>query len=132
MSVILQGFARLLYQVILLISVLILLRGHNNPGGGFIGALIGASAVALYLLSFNKVPKPFNHYNVLIFIGVILLALSAMFGIILGKNMLTGIWWTGYLFNEKIKFGTPLLFDVGIYISILGSISLVISKLEQY
>ena len=43
-SIILRAGTRYLVGLLLIFSVYLLLRGHNEPGGGFIGGLIGASA----------------------------------------------------------------------------------------
>ena len=47
-TLIFRTIAPLLVVVMLVFSVFILLRGHNEPGGGFIGGLIAASAIAIY------------------------------------------------------------------------------------
>ena len=50
-SLILTTTTRLLVALLLVFSVYALLRGHNLPGGGFIGGLIGATAFILYALA---------------------------------------------------------------------------------
>ncbi|ODN68872.1 Na(+)/H(+) antiporter subunit B [Methylobrevis pamukkalensis] len=50
-TVIFRTVAPYLTSLMLLFSVYVLLRGHNDPGGGFIGGLIAASAFAIYGLS---------------------------------------------------------------------------------
>ncbi|HYI68762.1 MAG TPA: MnhB domain-containing protein [Skermanella sp.] len=52
-SLILRTATRLLLSLMLLFSFFILLRGHNEPGGGFIGGLIAASAFALHSIAFG-------------------------------------------------------------------------------
>ena len=52
-SVILRSATSLLIAVLLLFSVFLLLRGHDLPGGGFIGGLLAASAVALYAIAYG-------------------------------------------------------------------------------
>ncbi len=47
-SIILRAGTRYLVALLLLFSVYMLLRGHNEPGGGFIGGLIGAAGFVLY------------------------------------------------------------------------------------
>ena len=39
--------------LLLLFSVFLLLRGHNEPGGGFVGGLVAAAAFALYVIAFG-------------------------------------------------------------------------------
>jgi multicomponent Na+:H+ antiporter subunit B len=50
-SIILNAATRLLVALLLLFSVFMLLRGHNLPGGGFIGGLIGATGFVLYAIA---------------------------------------------------------------------------------
>ena len=47
-TLIFRTAAPFLTALMLLFSVFVLLRGHNEPGGGFIGGLIAASALAIY------------------------------------------------------------------------------------
>src|SRR3972149_8760987 len=42
---------RLLLPLLLIFSVFLLLRGHNEPGGGFVGGLVASSAIVLYALA---------------------------------------------------------------------------------
>ncbi len=50
-SVILATASRYLLTLILMFSVFMLLRGHNEPGGGFVGGLVAAAAFALYFIA---------------------------------------------------------------------------------
>ena len=50
-SVILRAGTRYLAGLLLVLSVYMLLRGHNAPGGGFIGGLIGATGFVLYAIA---------------------------------------------------------------------------------
>jgi multisubunit Na+/H+ antiporter MnhB subunit len=47
-TVIFRAIAPYLTSLMVLFSIFVLLRGHNEPGGGFIGGLIAASALAIY------------------------------------------------------------------------------------
>ena len=47
-SLILTTGARLLIGLFLVFSLYVLLRGHNAPGGGFIGGLIAACGFAIH------------------------------------------------------------------------------------
>ena len=52
-TLIFRTMAPYLTSLMLLFSVFVLLRGHNEPGGGFIGGLIAASAFAIYGIAFG-------------------------------------------------------------------------------
>ncbi len=51
MSLILSTATRYLLPLLLLFSLFLLLRGHNEPGGGFVGGLVAVAAFALYALA---------------------------------------------------------------------------------
>jgi len=53
-SVILATAIRLLLPLMLLFSLFLLLRGHNEPGGGFVGGLVVAAAFALFTLAHGE------------------------------------------------------------------------------
>ena len=52
-SSILQTATRLLMPLLLLFAVFLLLRGHNQPGGGFVGGLVVAASFVLYSMAFG-------------------------------------------------------------------------------
>jgi multisubunit Na+/H+ antiporter MnhB subunit len=55
-TVIFRSIAPYLTSLMLLFSIFVLLRGHNEPGGGFIGGLIAASALAIYGIACGVAP----------------------------------------------------------------------------
>ena len=52
-SLILRASSRFILPAALIFSVYVLLRGHNNPGGGFAGGLVAAAAFALNALAYD-------------------------------------------------------------------------------
>ncbi len=52
-TLILHTAALAIMPLQLMFSVFLLLRGHDEPGGGFIGGLVAASAFVLYAFSFG-------------------------------------------------------------------------------
>ncbi|MDP3267947.1 MAG: Na+/H+ antiporter subunit B [Legionella sp.] len=131
-SLILQTASKWLLPITLLFSIWVLFRGHNSPGGGFIGGLIGASGFALYLLA----------HGVKALRGVIkiklslLLALGFIFGLVSGlisllqnKIFLTGIWINIKFIHMQI--GSPILFDIGVYLVVLSSVLIMMLALEE-
>lgn len=124
-SVILKAAARHLYPVLIVLSVVVLYRGHNLPGGGFIGGLIAASAVMLRALAvgwaeINK--KKLLNPVMLIQAGLATACASAFIGPLMGKIFMKAVWIpTFYLpLLGKVKLGTPTLFDIGVYMTVLG------------
>ncbi len=128
---IIKTFCYLILQLTLLISVLFLLRGHNHPGGGFIGALVACAGFSFHSLAYNKLPTFIMNKSVLIIcIGIVCLAVSMFFGLCFNKLLLKAVWVDVSFLGENFKLGTPLLFDVGVYFSIIGSLLWIIEGLE--
>lgn len=125
-SVLLQAGARHLFPVQLAFSLFLLLRGHNLPGGGFIGGLVASASVALWAIAFDV-----EHAR-----NRTLLAPSKWLGMGLLTAGISGTWpltrgepymeslWTGHIVIPlvgKLSLGTPLLFDIGIYMTVFGA-----------
>lgn len=132
MSILLQATTRFLLRIMLVLSVLLVLRGHNYPGGGFIGALVATSAIALYTLAFGLKPTGFDRWAPkLLALGLVCLGVSFAWPLLLEHAPLTGLWTTLSVVGQSLKLGTPLIFDFGIYFLIVGSLSWLIAELED-
>lgn len=132
-SLILETTTRILMGLLLVFSVFLLLRGHNLPGGGFGGGLVAASAFALKALA-SDVPTArrvfyFNPINV-IGVGLAVALISGLIGVPDHLPFLTGVWDLTPL-PVVGKLGTPLLFDVGVYIVVTGISLLIIFNLAE-
>ena len=120
-TLIFRTAATYLTAVMLLFSVFVLLRGHNDPGGGFIGGLVFASAVVLrVMVDPRHVPKwdPIGLAG-----GGLLLALaSAVSPLLVGLPFFTGLWFGEIWLPAigKLKLGTPLIFDTGVFLVVTG------------
>lgn len=133
-SVILSTASRYLLPLLLIFSFFLLLRGHNEPGGGFVGGLVAAAAYALYFIA-NGVEEAEKLLKAepikLIAIGLILAVISAIPALFAGKNFMTGLW-LDIGFPVIGKLGTPLIFDVGVYLLVLGvSLKIIFSLAEE-
>src|SRR5690554_1281666 len=122
-SVILRVATNYLIPLLLLFSIFILLRGHNLPGGGFVGGLIATIAFVLHMFA-NSVKETrallVIHPGFLMPIGLSLALLAGLSGIILQDlPFMTALW-----FDQPIPalgiVGWALLFDVGVYIVVVG------------
>jgi len=134
-TLILHAAARFLIPLQLLFSLFLLLRGHDEPGGGFIAGLVAAAAFSLYLFSFGSVmtrdlmrvdPRD------LIGTGLVLGLLSALPALIHGEPFLTAQWWPFMLpGGVELKLSTPLIFDIGVYLAVLGSVMTAVIALVE-
>jgi multicomponent Na+:H+ antiporter subunit B len=133
-SIVLRTASRLIVGLMLLFSIFLLLRGHNEPGGGFIGALVAAAAFVLYGLSDSEASARqalYTDTRSLIAIGLMLAGASAFFPIIFGKPFLTGLWGKFHLFGAEIELGTPIFFDIGVYIAVIGVTLTILLAMEE-
>lgn len=132
-SLILSTATRYMLPLLLLFSIFLLLRGHNEPGGGFVGGLVAAAAFALYAFAFNvEIARQALRVDPRTLIGVGLLAavtsgLISLFG---NLPFMTGLW-----SSQEIpvlgKAGTPVLFDVGVYLVVVGVTLTIIFSLAE-
>lgn len=134
-SIILQTATRLLLPLLVLYSVFLLLEGHYNPGGGFVGGLVVSAAVGLTALAFD-VPTarrvlPMSPHT-LIGVGLLLALGSGVWSLAWKKPLLTGLWTTlSTPGGGNLELGTPLLFDVGVYLVVIGVATMVLLALAE-
>jgi multicomponent Na+:H+ antiporter subunit B len=132
-SLILRATTRLLFPLTLVFSVFLLFRGHNAPGGGFVGGLTAAAAFALVLASDGlDMARRLLRLDPRTFIGAGLAValLSGVAPLFDGGAFLTGHW-----LEAKVPvvghLGTPFVFDVGVYLTVLGVVATIIFELAE-
>ncbi|MEM1398956.1 MAG: Na+/H+ antiporter subunit B [Pseudomonadota bacterium] len=133
-SLILRTAARLLISLTLLFSIYVLLRGHNEPGGGFIGGLIAVSGFAIYAIAFGAAEV--NRHlrvspTVLAGVGLFAAGISGLPSLLMGQPYMTGLWWDVYVGDIQVKLSTVLVFDIGVFLVVLGSIRAILMALED-
>jgi multicomponent Na+:H+ antiporter subunit B len=125
--VILEVAAGPLYVLIVAASVWVLLRGHNEPGGGFIGGLIAVSASILWAVARGSDSArrrlPLRDPLRLATAGVLLAALSGLPALLLDDAYLTHLWTTLPLGITELKVSTVLVFDLGVYLCVWGALA---------
>lgn len=132
-SLVLSTATRFLLPLMLLFSLFLLFRGHNDPGGGFVGGLVAATGVVLYALAYGVETAQRLlrvHPRVLIAIGSLCALGSGALACLSGRPFLTGLW-SVYELPVVGKVGTPLVFDVGVYVTVVGVTLLIIFSLAE-
>jgi multicomponent Na+:H+ antiporter subunit B len=133
-SLILQTATRLLMTLLLLFSFFLLLRGHNAPGGGFVGGLVVGAAFVLYVYAYDVAAVRralWLEPRTLIAVGLTIAATSALPAVFAGLPFMTGLWLTLGT-DGGIHVGTPMLFDVGVYVVVVGvTLNIVFSLAEE-
>lgn len=135
-SFILRPATRLLFPLLLLFSVFLLLRGHNEPGGGFSAALVTASAFILYRFAFGvQATRRVLSRSTLSLSGAGLLVAmgSGVLALFEGQPLMTGLWGQAAVPGfGKLHVGTPLLFDIGVYLTVVGvTLSIILPLAEE-
>ena len=134
-SLILKTATRLLVGLILTFAVYLLLRGHNAPGGGFAAALVAGTGFALFAIAEGPavVRQALRIAPQKIAMGGLGLALgSGLAAPLIGRPFLTGIWWIWQPGRpHEVAIGSPLFFDVGVFLAVLGTILTLILALEE-
>jgi len=133
-SIILSTASRYLLILLLMFSVFLLLRGHNEPGGGFTGGLVAAAAYALYFIANGiDAARTIVRFDPLRIVAAgLLIAIASTFpSLLTGKPFMTGVWInTGIPLIGKV--GSPLLFDLGVYFLVLGiALTIIFSLAEE-
>ncbi|MEX0731595.1 MAG: Na+/H+ antiporter subunit B [Aquisalimonadaceae bacterium] len=134
-SLILRTASRFLLPLLLLFSVFMLIRGHNEPGGGFIAGLIAATGFALYLFAFDAARTRHLMWadpQLLLGLGLLAATASGLPAIFFGEPFFTALWWPIEVAGlGEIKLSTPLMFDIGVYLVVLGSVMTIVLALAE-
>jgi multisubunit Na+/H+ antiporter MnhB subunit len=133
-SSILQTAARLLMPLLLLFAVFLLLRGHDQPGGGFVGGLVVASSFVLYSIAFGVdaarralLIKP----STLLGSGLLVALASGIPGVIDGRPFMSALWTTFGTGSAAVAVGTPLIFDIGVFLTVIGVVLTIVFTLAE-
>jgi multicomponent Na+:H+ antiporter subunit B len=134
-SLILRTAARFIMPLLLTFSIFMLLRGHDQPGGGFIAGLIAGMAFALYVFAYDVAttrrvlrvdPRGMLGW------GLLIAALSGVISAMLGQPFFTSQWWPIQLpILGELKLSTPLFFDIGVYMVVLGTVMTIVLTLAE-
>lgn len=133
-SLIFRTAAPYLTALMLLFSVFVLLRGHNEPGGGFIGGLIAVSAFAIHGIAFGvpTVRRSLHFHPMAIAgFGLLLAAISGVFSFAFDVPFLTGLWTSLSVLGVTVDLSTVMVFDIGVYLVVVGSITSIALALED-
>jgi len=128
-SPIFQTAARLLMPLLLLFSLFLLLRGHNEPGGGFVGGLVAAAAFALYAIAFGVeharralLVTPLT----LLGAGLLIALASGLPAVLAAQPFLTAKW-----ILQPVALGTPAIFDLGVFFVVTGVVLMMVFNLAE-
>jgi multisubunit Na+/H+ antiporter MnhB subunit len=133
-SSILQTAARLLMPLLLLFAVFLLLRGHNEPGGGFVGGLVVAASFVLYAIAFGVEPARralLVEPATLLGVGLLVALASGLPAVVAGQPFMTAQWGEIGHGEGALAVGTPLVFDVGVFLAVIGVVLTIVFTLAD-
>lgn len=114
-----------LTPILMILAIFLLLRGHNSPGGGFIAGLVVAAVLQLQIMSRGEalVRTNFGRYlHPMMGLGLLLAAISASIGILYG-GFFKGVWWHLPLGTLSFDLGTPVTFDIGVFLVVVSVVT---------
>ncbi|MEG9884008.1 MAG: MnhB domain-containing protein [Hyphomicrobiales bacterium] len=133
-TLIMRAVAPVITALMALFSVFVLLRGHNEPGGGFIAGLIMVSALALYGIACgaSAVRRALSIHPLCIAgLGLLFSLSSGLPSALVHMPYLSAQWWVAQIGEAtKIPLSTPFLFDMGVWLVVVGSITAIVLELE--
>lgn len=132
-SILLPVATRYLMPLMLVFSIFLLIRGHNEVGGGFAGGLVASSALMLYGIAISpgalRKLLP-SEPRTLVGLGLLAALASGLVPVLAGEPFMTGLW-----LKEPLpvigKVGTPLLFDTGVYLVVIGVVTWILLTLAE-
>lgn len=135
MNEVLRTASRLLIPLLLLFSLFLLARGHDAPGGGFAGGLMAAAAILLDAAARGAAEARQSYRFPLLGLGAA--GLGAMLAVALlgplgGEPLLSHSWVELRLpLLGALQLGTPHLFELGVYLAVLGCTLAALLALEE-
>jgi multisubunit Na+/H+ antiporter MnhB subunit len=120
--------------LLLLFALFLLFRGHNEPGGGFVGGLVVAAAFVLYGIAYGVddarralLIAPSRLLGVGLFVALV----SGLPAVLIGRPFLTSVWTKVGGDGLVIDIGTPLVFDVGVFFAVIGVVLTIVFTLAD-
>lgn len=129
-SILFSTASRLFFALLVIFSLFMLLRGHNQPGGGFIGGLIAAAAYIIIVFAegtdaARRALRLDPRSIAVAGVGVVLI--SGLAPALIKTDPFTGIWFQ----LLGLPLSNILLFDIGVYLAVFGAMLTLVFALED-
>ena len=135
-SIILRTANGIVFPLTLLFALYMALKGHNYPGGGFIGGLIAAVGLVLFRMSHGREAMARMmpvHPRVIIAAGLGIATLTGLIPLFFNKPMLRSI--APYIdlgVGEPVHLPSALFFDIGVLLVVIGvSVGMIVRLGEE-
>ena len=132
---ILVTVSKLLLPIALLVSAFLFLRGHNEPGGGFIAGLVtGVALILQYIAAGSRVTRtqlPWDHLG-LIGAGILIALLTGAGSWLFGYPFLTSTYsYVSVPVIGEFELASATLFDLGVYLAVVGTVLLILAGIGR-
>lgn len=120
---ILQLASKYVRGVLVAFAIIALIRGHNYPGGGFIGGMLAGLSIAYrgFAYTSEKAVEMSRFYpRTFCILGFSCVVASTLISVLSGQGFMKGMWWKFSLAGTQIKLGSPFLFDIGVFMVVVG------------
>ena len=132
-SLLVQTGSRTIVPTIVVVSLFLLVVGHDAPGGGFVGGLLAGAALLVVFLAGGK-PAVASLLRIqprsLLGLGIAVSVATAALGMVFGSSffdagkLTLNLWLLG-----DISVSSTLVFDIGVYLVVVGLITTVLTEL---
>jgi multicomponent K+:H+ antiporter subunit A len=127
---------RFLLPIAMMVGVFIFLRGHNMPGGGFVAGLIFAIALLLQYIASGFAwteTRQRVSYHAIIGAGMLIAGIAGAGAWLFGLPFLTsGFEYVTLWPLETFELATAAIFDLGVFLTVLGAVMLALSSLSRF
>lgn len=134
-SMIFEQVTRMVFHTTLLVSLYVMLRGHNAPGGGFAGGLVAGAAFVFRVLAGETQDRSFATRIspvVLIATGMLLAIGTGFAPLLVGNEFLESSLFHLHLpLIGDLKLVSAGVFDLGVYLLVIGVVIMVIGQLAS-
>ena len=126
---------RLLMPIAITVGIYIFLRGHNQPGGGFVAGLVIAIALLMQYMASGFAwtqERKRIEYHTMIGLGVVIAGCTGAGAWLSGTPFLTSAYTYVHLPPiEEFELATAMLFDLGVFLTVLGAVMLMLYSLSR-
>ncbi|MCB1850072.1 MAG: monovalent cation/H+ antiporter subunit A [Gammaproteobacteria bacterium] len=127
--------SKLLLPIALLVSAFLFLRGHNEPGGGFIAGLVtGVALILQYIAEGSSITRRRLPWDkpALIGAGVLIAVFTGVGSWLFGHPFLTSTFtYVTLPLVGKLELASALFFDLGVYLAVVGTVLLILAGIGQ-
>ncbi|APR03662.1 monovalent cation/H+ antiporter subunit A [Thauera chlorobenzoica] len=126
---------RVMLPLALLVGAYIFLRGHNQPGGGFIAALVVSIALIMQYMASGfgwAAQRVKVDYHALIGAGVLIAAVTGIGAMVLDQPFLTSTFGHFHLpLVGEFELASAMAFDTGVFLTVVGAVMLALANLSR-